>query len=113
MEDVIEAIVGSLQDEFDQEDPKIVLEADGSYTVDSTVSPDQLKVHLSLDLGPDAEEHYRTLAALLVEKFGELPREGDSLELYGALFTIIKVDSHTISKLSVKPPAPEDPGPES
>lgn len=109
MEDVIEAIVGSLQDEFDQEDPKIVLEADGSYTVDSTVSPDQLKVHLALNLGPDAEEHYRTLAALLVEKFGELPREGDSLELYGALFTIIKVDGHTISKISVKPPALEDP----
>jgi len=112
MEDVIEAIVGSLQDEFDHEAPKITLEADGSYTVDSTLSPDELKIHLPLDLGPDAEEHYRTLAALLVEKFGELPHEGDSLELYGALFTIIQVDGHTISKISVKPLALKEPGPE-
>ena len=112
MEDVIEAIVGSLQDEFDHEDPKITLESDGSFTVDSTVSPDELKSHLSLDLGPDAEEHYRTLAALLVEKFGELPHEGDSRELYGAMFTIIQVDGHTISKISVKPLTPETNAPE-
>ncbi len=103
MEDVIEAIVGTIQDEFDHEDPKIEPRSDGSFIVDSTVSPDELKSHLRLDLGPDAEEHYRTLAALLAEKFGEVPREGDALELYGARFTILTVDGHTISKLLVNP----------
>ncbi len=109
MEDVLEAIVGALQDEFDNETPKIIPEGDGSFTVDSTVSPDELKAHLPLDLGPDAEEHYRTLAALLVEKFGEVPREGDALELYGALFTILTLDGHTITRISVRPKAEGEP----
>ena len=109
MEDVIEAIVGALQDEFDHEEPKINCREDGAFIVDSTVSPDELKNHLPLNLGPDAEEHYRTLAALLVEKFGEVPHEGDSLELYGATFTILNIDGHTISKIAVVPLAePEE-----
>ncbi|MDR0881724.1 MAG: hemolysin family protein [Candidatus Adiutrix sp.] len=114
MEDVIEAIVGALQDEFDHETPKVVPGPEGSFLVDSTVSPDELKDYLPLTLGPDAQEHYHTLAALLVEKFGEVPREGDSLELYGALFTILTLDNHTISKISVAPLAAEvnpDPAP--
>ncbi|UQZ90462.1 hypothetical protein C4J81_15105 [Deltaproteobacteria bacterium Smac51] len=103
MEDVIEAIVGNIQDEFDHEEPKVSAQANGSFLVDSTVSPDELKSWLELDLGPDAEEHYRTLAALLVEKFGEVPQEGDSVELYGAVFTILNIDNHTISKILVSP----------
>ncbi|MDR1043820.1 MAG: hemolysin family protein [Candidatus Adiutrix sp.] len=102
MEDVLEAIVGYLQDEFDHEEPKVSPRADGAFIVDSTVSPDELKACLPLELGPDAEEHYHSLAALLVEKFGELPQEGDSLELYNVKFTVLKIDGHTISKLLVR-----------
>ena len=102
MEDVIEAIVGALQDEFDHEEPKIRPGSGGAYIVDSTVSPDELK-YLPLDLGPDAEEHYRPLAAILMEKFDGLPAEGDSVEMYGAVFTVLKVDGHTISQISVQP----------
>ena len=106
MEDVIESIVGKIQDEFDHEEPQVSPRADGSFLVDSTVSPDELKSWLPLDLGPDAEEHYRTLAALLTENFAEMPREGDSLELYGALFTILKIENHTISKVLAMPKVP-------
>lgn len=103
MEDVFEAIVGDIQDEFDHEEPEIVAQANGTLVVDSTVSLDELKSHLPLDLGPDAEEHYRTLAALLTEKYGEVPEEGDSLVLYGATFTILKIDGYAITKLLVAP----------
>lgn len=101
MEDVIEVIVGSLQDEFDHEEPKVVKKDDGSFIVDSTISPDHLKNYLPLNLGPDAEEHYRPLAALLAEKFGEVPQEGESITLYDAKFTVTKVEGHTIVKISV------------
>ncbi len=108
MEDVMEAIVGDIQDEFDQEEPEIEQLENGTFIVDSTVSPDELKNHLPLNLGPDAEEHYRTLAAVLAETFGALPEEGDSVELYGARFTILKLEGHTISKIMVEPPEAED-----
>ncbi|MDR2826787.1 MAG: hemolysin family protein [Candidatus Adiutrix intracellularis] len=103
MEDLIEAIVGQIQDEFDHEVPRIRRQDDGSFIVDSSVSPDELKMYLSLELGPDAEEHYHTLASIFVEQFGEVPTEGDTLSLYGAGFTILKVDGHTISQLLIRP----------
>jgi len=112
MEDVMEVIVGDIQDEFDQEEPEVEPREDGSFIVDSTLSPDQLKSYLPLHLGPDAEEHYRTLAAVLAEKFGDLPAEGDSAELYGARFTILKMEGHTISKIIVEPPAVTEENPD-
>lgn len=103
MEDVIEIIVGSLQDEFDNEEPRVVRREDGTYIVDSRLSPEQIAKGLHLNLGADAEEHYRPLTALLAEKFGEMPHEGDSLSLYGALFTVVKVEGHTIVKVRITP----------
>ncbi|MDR1920975.1 MAG: hemolysin family protein [Candidatus Adiutrix sp.] len=101
MEDIIESIVGDIQDEFDHEEPQIERLDEDSIIADSSVSLDELKDWLDLDLGPDAEEHYRTLAALLAEKFGEVPHDGDSLELYGALFTVFKIEGHTITRFKV------------
>ncbi len=109
MENVLEAIVGTLQDEFDQEEPKVSSLANGTFVVESTVSVDELHRHLELDLGPDAEEHYRTLAAVLVEQFGKVPQEGDSVDLYGARFTILNIDGRTITKILVTPKAKETP----
>ena len=86
----------------------MVKQEDGSYLVDSKLSPEQIAMGLSLDLGQDAEEHYRPLAALLVEKFGEVPREGENISLYGALLTIVKVEGHTIVKVRVTPDANEN-----
>lgn len=102
MEDIIEAIVGAIQDEFDHEEPKIRPGSGGAYIVDSTVSPDELR-YLPLNLGADAEEHYRPLAAILMEKFDQPPAEGDSVQMYGAIFTVLKVDGLTVIKVSVQP----------
>ncbi|MDR2945805.1 MAG: hemolysin family protein, partial [Candidatus Adiutrix sp.] len=105
MEDVIEIIVGSLQDEFDHEEPRVLRRDDGSCLVDSKLSLEQIARVLRLDLGPDAEEHYRPLAALLVENFGGMPSKGDSVTLYGAQFTVAEIDGRTIIKVLVTPEA--------
>lgn len=103
MEDVLETIIGSIQDEFDHEEPEITRRADGSLLVDSAVSLDELKTAAGLDLGPESGEMYRTLAALLSDKFGDVPRAGDALELFGSLFTVVGVENHTIRKIEVRP----------
>ncbi len=112
MEDVFESIVGDIQDEFDQEEPAISVQANGNLVVDSTVSPDELRQHLPLNLGPDAEEHYRTLAALMTDQFEGPPQEGDSAEMFGAKFTVLKIDGHAITKILVAPCPNEAPEPE-
>ncbi|MGL4209127.1 MAG: hemolysin family protein [Candidatus Adiutrix sp.] len=101
LEDILESIVGDIKDEFDQEEPEIERLNDNTVIVDSTVSLDELKNWLLLDLGPDAEEHYRPLAALLAEKFTTPPTLGEEIIFCGATFTIHKIEGHTITRYKV------------
>ena len=104
MEDILEAIVGEIQDEFDHEEPPISpARADGSVVAQATVSLEELSRAVALELGPDSEVHYRTLAAILVDKFGEFPRKGDSWEGFGACFTVEQLDGPVVSKVAVRP----------
>jgi CBS domain containing-hemolysin-like protein len=101
MEDILEAIVGEIQDEFDHEEPPVITQPDGSVLAVTTVSLEELSRSLPLELGPDSEEHYRTLAAILVDKFGEPPKAGDSWEGYGANFMVAALDGPVVSKVKV------------
>jgi CBS domain containing-hemolysin-like protein len=103
MEDILEAIVGDIQDEFDHEEPTIEPQADGSVLAQTTVSLEELSRYVQLELGPDAEEHYRTMAAILADKFGENPQPGESWQGYGANFVITDVSGPAISKVLVWP----------
>ena len=106
MGDLLETIVGEIKDEFDQAPPRINPRRDGSFLVDPSVSPNELAAHLPLELGPDAPEHYHTLAALLAGRFGEVPAEGAALDLYGAEFTVFKCDGSAIKLFLVRPARP-------
>ncbi|MDR1676943.1 MAG: hemolysin family protein [Deltaproteobacteria bacterium] len=99
MEDILEAIVGEIQDEFDHEEPPFSQEADGSFLVLTTVSLEELGRRLVLDLGPDSEEHYRTLAAILGDKFGQEPALGDVYEAYGARFEVDRLVGLTVTRV--------------
>jgi CBS domain containing-hemolysin-like protein len=101
MEDVLESIVGPIQDEFDHEEPTIVNQEDGSVLAQTKVSLEELGLHLTLDLGPDSECKYRSLAALLSDKFGDNPAAGDSWQGYGAKFTIAACEGPAITRVRV------------
>ena len=77
LENIIEEIVGSVQDEFDLEDPKIVPAGSGAFLVDGGISVSALSRDLTLafDIG-EAE----TLSGLITEELGRLPKVGDCIE---------------------------------
>jgi CBS domain containing-hemolysin-like protein len=106
--DLLETIVGEIRDEFDRTPPRISPQRDGAFLVDPGVSPNELAAHLPLDLGPDAPEHYHTLAALLAGRFGEAPAPGAVFSLYGAEFVIFKSDGSAIRRFLVRPLGPHD-----
>ena len=114
LKDLVNAIVGEIKDEFDHAPPRISPCRDGAFLVDPSVSPNELAGHLPLDLGPDASEHYHTLAALLAGRFGEVPAEGTALEVYGAEFTVFNSEGSAVKLLLVRPlglgpaPAPDE-----
>ena len=104
LDDLLETIVGEIKDEFDRSPPRVSPRRDGSFLVDPGVSPNELAAFLHLDLGPDAPEHYHTLAALLAGRFPEAPEEGACVNLYGADFMIHKLERSAIKRLLVRRP---------
>ena len=87
MENVVEQIVGEVQDEFDSEPPDIVPEGNGVYKVSGHLSLERLNRELNLSLSsPDVD----TLSGLLVSHLNRFPRNGDRVKLQGALATVVE-----------------------
>lgn len=102
MEDLLESIVGNIQDEYDNEEEEIVENADGSLTVNASVSLDDIAHRLDMELSEE-DEDYDTLGGLVLDRIGYLPNENDSVEYLGYRFTVLKVDDRKIELLHVEP----------
>ena len=102
MEDLLEAIVGNIRDEYDEdEDEEIVESKDGTFTVDGTTYIEEVN-ELVGDIIPDGD--YDTLGGFMISQLGFLPKNGDMNEvLYENLkLTILNVDDRRIGKVKVE-----------
>jgi len=88
LENVLEQLVGEIQDEFDREPPWIK-KLDGGYEVQGRTPLTVLRERLELDLSGESAV---TLSGFVTERLGRFPREGDSVELAGWTVTVTKVD---------------------
>jgi putative hemolysin len=107
VEDLIEEIVGEIQDEHDVEVDAVVARADGSNVIDASISVRELNEKLSLEV-PEASQ-YVTLAGFLLRQAGRLLKEGDEVVWNGHTFRIEQVMGRRIMRvrLSNAPQGPE------
>lgn len=98
MEDIIEEIVGEIEDEYDLEPPPIVKLGTGVYMVDATVTISDLNEELDLKL-PEAE--IETVGGLIYDLVGSLPETGQILEYDGIKFTVHEIDGQRIVKVKM------------
>lgn len=102
--DVFEAIAGEFPDE--DETPDIVIENDNRWRVDGAADLHHLELLLNTDDLVDDEEGYSTLAGYLLERFGHLPKAGDSCELKQAhatfTFTVLRLDGRRIASVQIE-----------
>lgn len=108
LEDLLEEIVGDINDEYDEEARAQITEENGSYILDGMLAVRDANRHLNLKLPEEAG--YTTLAGFLLSKAGHLLRPGEAVEHDGALFIIERVDHRRIRRVRFKPdalPAPE------
>ncbi|MDZ7373831.1 MAG: hemolysin family protein [candidate division KSB1 bacterium] len=112
LEDVIEEIVGEIQDEYDREVPLYQRLEDGSFLMAAKMDLDEVNEVLGTQLPTD--EDYESLGGLILHLTGEVPEEGDQV-LYGGLeFTVEKVQKNRIVTVRVRRrEAGESSGPES
>lgn len=96
MEDVLEEIVGEIQDEYDTEEQQIVVEKPDTYLVRGETEVEELEEVLGCEL---SEENFQTVNGLLQQHLGRLPQPGEKLELANLEFEILEVDERTIQKV--------------
>lgn len=104
LEDVIEQLVGEVQDEFDRETPHFRTEAGGALLIDGLASLAELRERLSLGL---EGESYDTVGGLVFGRLGRLAKEGDAIEIDGHRFTVVAVDGRRVAQVRVQRAAPK------
>jgi magnesium and cobalt transporter len=103
IEDVIEQIVGDIDDEFDVEDDhNIRKEAERQFTVRGVTRIDEFNEYFGAHLSE--EEGFDTVAGLLMKQFGRLPRRGEAATIDGFEFRVTRADRRRIDALRVVPP---------
>jgi magnesium and cobalt transporter len=108
IEDVLEQIVGDIEDEydFDETEDNIIRENEGVFRVKAgteiEVFNETLGAHFS-------DEEFDTVGGLVVSRFGHLPKRGESVKFDGFLFSILRADSRRLHAVRVtRLPVEED-----
>lgn len=103
IEDVLEQLVGEVQDEFDRETPHFRSEPGGSLLVDGLASVGELRERLGVEL---ADERYDTVGGLVFGRLGRLPKEGDTVDVEGHRLSVVAVDGRRVAQVRVQRAAP-------
>ena len=101
LEDVLEQLIGDIQDEFDEEGPSVNPLADGRVSVDAGLPIDEVEDELGLTSERDADVD--TLGGLVVYKLGRLARVGDSVEAGGRRIEVTRVKGRRILRVTIHP----------
>lgn len=97
IEDVLEQIVGDIEDEYDtDEDDEIKKQGDGTYVVKATTPIDDFNEYFSSEL---SDEEFDTIGGLILQGFGHLPKRGEILKIDHFQFKVLHSDNRRIHLL--------------
>jgi magnesium and cobalt transporter len=108
IEDVIEQIVGDIDDEFDiEDDQNIRVEGERQFSVRGGTRIEEFNQYFGAEL-PESE--FDTVAGLVMKQFGRVPRRGESVTLGGFEFRVARTDRRRIDSLRVSTTSKFEPG---
>ena len=101
IEDVLEQIVGEIEDEhdFDEAEDNIVQDSNGHYRVKAVTEIADFNERLGAEL---SDVEYDTMGGLVLHEFGRLPKRGESVAVGAFLFTVLRADSRRLYTLLVE-----------
>jgi CBS domain containing-hemolysin-like protein len=110
IEDLLEEIVGEIQDEYDVEEPLIVKLSADEARIDGRADVDDLAELFDIELGLEDEDEYDTVGGLIYHRIGGVPRPGDQVLVDGLTLTVETTDGRRVGKvLAVRDREPEQP----
>jgi putative hemolysin len=102
LEDLVEELIGDIQDEYDEEASHPRQLHGGELEVDGLLNLDEFAEQTGLEL---PEGPYETVAGYLLAALGHLPDNGESVQLGGRTLTVTQLDGRRISRVRVSPAA--------
>jgi putative hemolysin len=102
LEDIVEEIVGEIQDEYDHEQSQVLELGAGAYLVDAGISVYDLEERLGGRLRSTEESDSSSLGGLVVEKAGHVPAIGDSLDVGEFRITVKDSDARHVRRVEVR-----------
>ncbi len=109
LENVLEELVGPIQDEFDREAPEVIKLSDNEYIVDASVTTNEIEHLFNQELSP---KDILSIGAFVLEHLGHIPSNGENLRVNGIEFTVEQVTDRVIDRIRLKKlpsPANEEP----
>ncbi len=107
MEDILEELVGNIEDEHDEEENYIRKNDDETFIMDGMTEFSDVREALSLPVDDDA---YETLNGFIISLSDKIPEEGDKtvISAYGYRFSVMSVEDKVIKQVMIKKLAPEE-----
>ncbi len=113
LEDILEEIVGEVQDEFDEEEADIRQIYENEYIANAMMRIDEFNDYFQLEAQNEVEdEDIETIGGLVIKNLGHIAKEGDCCTIDGFTFKVVEVDGARIVKIKIvapeKPPIEEE-----
>jgi magnesium and cobalt transporter len=101
IEDVLEQIVGDIEDEydFDESEDNVIAEGNGRWRVKAQTEIEDFNARFGTAF---ADDEFDTVGGLVVSAFGRLPKRGESTRIDGITFRVVRADSRRVHTLQVE-----------
>ncbi|MDH7593232.1 MAG: hemolysin family protein [Methanomicrobiales archaeon] len=102
VEDILEELVGEIEDEFDREEPDVQRVGEGDYILDALIWVETVNERLGLNL--PLSDSYDTVAGLVTERLGHIPKKGEQVVIpeSGIRFIVIQTRGNRIFRLRMQ-----------
>ena len=101
LEDIVEAVMGDIQDEYDEEEEEISKIDENTFTVEGTIDIEEIDELIGKEL---PEGDYETLAGFIMDELQCIPKQGEMNEVVfeNVKFTVLEVEDRRIEKIKVE-----------
>ena len=96
IEDLLEEIVGDIQDEYDLEEEWVQPQADGSLLLDARANVEELEEHFDVVV---PREKFDTVGGFLIHLLGNVPHTGETARAHGLIFKVLDADERKVRKV--------------
>lgn len=107
IEDVLEQIVGEIEDEFDfdETEDNIIQDKDGHYRIKASTEIEDFNLHFNAKL---SNEEFSTIGGLIIHAFGHLPKRDEKIIFQGFKITVLRADSRKLHSVLLEIDTPSN-----